>query len=906
MKIFTPLALICTFTFVIISNHTAFSQMPTHPNIIMIYIDDLNDYTNYQKGHPQVETPNINRLVESGVAFTNAYCSSPGCGPSRTSMLSGKDCLYTQVYNNNDFHGSFRSNFNEAKNNEIVFTLPEVLKNSGEYYTYSIGKVFHSESGNDYDKSPLPMCEKTKSWNRMTSLIETEEFTAISESYLQYEDYDWGMIPDSLEHHLQDVQITDTAVQFINDVGIGNADICDKPFFLAFGIHKPHTPRLIPEKYFLPYYVNALDDKIAYNFSTMDSGYNGVVMPPQPETMWGDFYALPENGIAQIMATTGDQEMFFNGYLNSLPALPVLDGSVSAEENYEMLLENERAKYVMGYLAATKFLDAQIGRLLDTLQQYPEIYNNTIIVLVSDHGYSLGEKRHYTKWALWDTDIRVPLIFSGPGVIENGSVDATVSLIDIMPTICDIAGVPLPNFPDGSTYIDGTSFKNLIINPNAYFNKPAISAYRRNSGNGSCFPHYSVEHDGYHYIRYHNNNDAGEVTPCDETNTNYDEELYYVGVNREVDPNEWNNLASDPNNAPIIEYLSSFLPGNPNYLKQSMKVEINLQGGLPCYAPHSGKLKMKAKLYSTTGAPLSSALMANYNFIWTNSATALIKNSTKFTFNMSSIPSDYYSSQSSITFYLKITDKITGDVMAFDTYKVFINPDNIPVLDFTPDLNGQTLAINDVSVSGDYTTIEWDLGDGTTTDLYNPLTHIYSGQGTFPILQTVNYGNSCTLQKQKTVYIKYITDVFCAGGYYLLPDGSIATTPGKYTTNLTSVSGTDSVVIFKLNYASGCDELLRYSIANDESEIHHENISKSIFNVYPNPVNNTLNVKRTSANQQADIQLYTMGGQLLNTFQMQPEEYLIQIPMSNYASSMYLLKIIEQSDWNVFTIIKNQ
>lgn len=67
------------------------------------------------------------------------------------------------------------------------------------------------------------------------------------------------------------------------------------------------------------------------------------------------------------------------------------------------------------------------------------------------------------------------------------------------------------------------------------------------------------------------------------------------------------------------------LPGNPNYLKESMKVDINLQGALPCFAPHSGKLKMKAKLYSTTGATLSSALMANYNFIWTNSATVLIK-----------------------------------------------------------------------------------------------------------------------------------------------------------------------------------------------------------------------------------------------------------------------------------------
>ncbi len=906
MKFPIQMLAVCQVVFGVCCFSSVNSQTPDHPNIIMIYIDDLNDYVEYLGGHPQVETPHITTLAQSGVAFTNAFCSSPGCGPSRTSMLSGKDCLYTRVYNNEDYHGSFRQGFNAMYGNETVYSIPEILKSSNEYFTYSIGKIFHSESSNDFDTRPIPMCEKEKSWNRQSSYIETPEFTAIGTSYFQYAGYSWAMIPDSLESYIDDVQITDTAIQFISEVAAGTADICDKSFFLAFGIHKPHTPRLIPEKYFLPYYAKGLDHEIAFNTSTVDSGYNGVVMPPQPEELFGDFYALPENGIAQMLAYKGDQEEFFNAYLNGLPELPVLDPAASPEQNFELLMQNERAKYVLGYLAAVKFLDAQIGRLMDTLQQFPEIYNNTVIILVSDHGYSLSEKRHYTKWALWDTDVRVPMIFSGPGIFENGVVNTTVSQIDLMPTICDIAGVTIPDMPDGSRYEDGVSFKKLLENPNAFFNKPAICSYRKHGGEGSCYPHYSVYHDGYHYIRYHYNNEAGEVSPCEEGNTHYDEELYYIGVNRQVDPNEWNNLAGDPKNAPIIEYLSSFLPGNSNYLEESMKADILIQGSMPCYLSHTGKLKMKAKLYATSGELIPSALMGDYNFTWTNSATGLIKHGNKFTFKLSSIPMDYYTSNSSLRIYLKVTDQATGEIVAFKTIEVAINPDNVPAMDFTPDLNGLELSVNDVEVTGAYQSVQWDLGDGTTSTLFNPLTHIYSGAGDFPIVQTVNYGNGCVVQNQKTVYIRYVNDTFCEGASYVLPDGSVVETPGKYTVNLTSVAGTDSVVFVKLKYAGGCDEMRHHNPVPHGVGAYEAPADATLFNVYPNPVNNTLFVKRSTDIQLAAVQLYSIDGRLLGDFEMLPGDAVLEIPMRHYPGSVYLLKIVEQADVRIFRVVKSR
>lgn len=145
----------------------ACTQIPEKPNFIFIVVDDLNDYQDIYDGHPQIETPHIDGLASSGIRFQNAYAACPGCAPSRTSMLSGKDAIYTQVFNNNDYSNNFRNNFTAADGNETVFTLPEILKDSGGYYTMAINKVFHSQKQNDYDKVTADPCAKDLSWNKM-------------------------------------------------------------------------------------------------------------------------------------------------------------------------------------------------------------------------------------------------------------------------------------------------------------------------------------------------------------------------------------------------------------------------------------------------------------------------------------------------------------------------------------------------------------------------------------------------------------------------------------------------------------------------------------------------------------------------------------------------------------------
>ena len=112
------------------------AQAPTQPNFVLIIADDLNDYVQGFDGHPQAKTPNISKIAKKGTTFLNAYCAGPKCAPSRTSLITGKDAYYTKVYNNDDIGcKNFRNNFTEAKGNPTVFTIPELLKDSGGYYT---------------------------------------------------------------------------------------------------------------------------------------------------------------------------------------------------------------------------------------------------------------------------------------------------------------------------------------------------------------------------------------------------------------------------------------------------------------------------------------------------------------------------------------------------------------------------------------------------------------------------------------------------------------------------------------------------------------------------------------------------------------------------------------------------
>ncbi len=576
-------------TLCLIGAFTLRLQAQTQPNFIFVMFDDMNDWVQGFKGQPQAYTPNINYFLKRGVTFTNAYCNAPQCGPSRVSMFTGKDTEYTNIYHNSDLQcADFRNNFSADEGNEVIYTIPQILKDSGGYYTYSISKIFHCHDANaDYDSLNPDICNRELSWNK---LVYFDYISSEQNEILDYGDshqmgvYSWpySVIPDSLESQMQDYLAADSAIAFLDNYADNPEDYCNKPFFLALGFRRPHAPYYIPEKYFSTNYDDdyyAADYNLPYNYPVGTTPANGFVMPPQPDPIYSDYDSLPVGGVARALIAENKVHLASEDWAADqidIFGIPMTMPGATIEEQEFALAESKRANMAMSYQAAIRFADAQLGRVLDELKLHPELYNNTIVVIMSDHGYALGEKTHWKKGCLWETDIRVPLIISDLRTPVKKTCNRFVNFLDVFPTICDYAGVAHPTFPDGSTYLDGYSMMPLIANPTYPWFKPVVTSFRNTkdlSRQGSCFPHYSVRDDEWHYIRYQTNG-ATFPTGCDEATSVIQEELYRIGKKKNIDPNEWNNLADDPAYSGIKADLASYLPGGVNYLQFERTPEI--------------------------------------------------------------------------------------------------------------------------------------------------------------------------------------------------------------------------------------------------------------------------------------------------------------------------------------------
>lgn len=181
---------------------------------------------------------------------------------------------------------------------------------------------------------------------------------------------------------------------------------------------------------------------------------------------------------------------------------------------------------VQVYLASISFADAQVGRLLDALDASP-YRDNTIVVLWSDHGWHLGEKQHWRKFALWEEATRSVRFFAVPGLTPAGSLcHRTASLLQVYPTLAELCGLPLPE------QLEGTSLRALLADPGAPWERPALTTHGRNN--------HAVRSERWRYIRYADGS----------------EELYA----HDSDPMEWRNLASEPTYRGVKQELQAWLP----------------------------------------------------------------------------------------------------------------------------------------------------------------------------------------------------------------------------------------------------------------------------------------------------------------------------------------------------------
>jgi len=252
----------------------------------------------------------------------------------------------------------------------------------------------------------------------------------------------------------------------------------DRPFFLAVGLHKPHLPWNVPRKYFDRHPLAE------------------IRLPPHRE---GDLDDLPPSGV-RMARPRGD---------------------------HRAILESGRWKEaVQAYLASISYADALVGRLIDALDR-SKFRDDTIVVLFGDHGWHLGEKEHWRKFALWEESTRAPLIWVAPGVTRAGAAcDRTVDFMGIYPTLTDLCGIATPG------HVEGPSLRRLLEDPRSAWDRPALTTYR--------FRNHAVRSEGWRYIRY----------------ANGDEELY----DERADPFEWSNLAADPRHAAIKAELAGSLP----------------------------------------------------------------------------------------------------------------------------------------------------------------------------------------------------------------------------------------------------------------------------------------------------------------------------------------------------------
>ncbi|WP_207534124.1 sulfatase [Desertivirga arenae] len=292
--------------------------------------------------------------------------------------------------------------------------------------------------------------------------------------------FDWSPV-DAKDEDMGDYKNVDHALNFLNKDR-------SKPFFLAVGFTRPHLPWYVPQKYFDLYPL----DKIQL-----------------PEVIENDLNDVPAAGV-KIAKPQGDHKFI--------------------TEN------NQWKKAIQGYLASITFTDGQIGRLLDGLNK-SKYGKNTIVVLFGDHGWHLGEKEHWRKFALWEEATRVPFFVIAPGVTKAGSVsNRPVNLMDLYPTLIELAKLPQKKG------IEANSIVPLLKNPDTEWNNPSLTTH----GLGN----HSVRTERYRYIKYEDGS----------------EELY----DHENDKQEWKNLAKDPKYTSIKAELAKSLPkvNAPNAPKQ--------------------------------------------------------------------------------------------------------------------------------------------------------------------------------------------------------------------------------------------------------------------------------------------------------------------------------------------------
>ncbi len=452
-------------------------------NVLFISIDDLRTEVG-AFGSARAHTPNIDRFAARAVKFDRAYCQYPLCNPSRASILTGRYPKTLELYGNRDWFGAWYPD---------LVSLPKYFKQQG-YTTARYGKIFHGDLIDDaaawtIGGVPCQFTDQKKPASSVaaTAISDEEERQRIERMIAadvrQAPGSDrWKAVEDPVElAALKDTQDTDQTIAFLK-----KWKPADGPFFIGFGQAKPHTPLIAPKEYFDLY--DGAKIELPVDFA------------PRPTVPAG----FPRAAIRAMNA-----DLF-------------IKREASPDEAKQM---------IRAYLACVSYIDANVGRVLAALEE-AQLAEQTIVVFWSDHGYQLGEKGKWSKaGSLWEQGTRVPLIIYDPRRKGNGQASPrVVELIDLYPTLVDLAGLPMP------VGLDGRDLKPLLDQPAAAWDHPAYTVWNER---GRGITGVAVRTERWRYAEFFGPGAGAFLT--DPIN----------------DPHELTNLVNDPRHADVVKQLSA-------------------------------------------------------------------------------------------------------------------------------------------------------------------------------------------------------------------------------------------------------------------------------------------------------------------------------------------------------------
>ena len=441
---------------------------PDKPHILFIAVDDLRPELGCY-GVDRVSSPSINRLAEMGTLYENAYVQVPVCGASRASLMSG---LYP-TEKRFTWYGSRFDKPTVSKHNAQIRCMgaPEV-PDIPDWFKQMGYKTF--SMGKIYHYAN----DNESAWDLIDRVGYFRAYAKPENKGLN-PPYESADVPDN---RYPTGIMTDKIIEQIRE-----AKDSDQPFFLTAGFSKPHLPFVAPQKYWDLYDADSLEMPHNYDFFPENA-------PDSARSTWGElrsYGGVPKSG-------------------------PVSDAMAK--------------KLIHGYLACVSYTDAMIGRLLDELEAQA-LLDNTIIVLWGDHGFQLGDHSLWCKHTLFKTSMHAPLIISAPGYSSGQRVQSLVEMVDIYPTLCELAGLELP------AHVQGKSLVPTMENPKSIHKRAIFGRYHAGE---------TVRTSNFQYSEW---NHGGKM-------------LY----DHKKDPHEDINVVEDPRYAKVVEAMVQLLQNHRDKL----------------------------------------------------------------------------------------------------------------------------------------------------------------------------------------------------------------------------------------------------------------------------------------------------------------------------------------------------